>query len=162
MSSCFKYPEKCKCGNLVKNATRCNVCISKSYHSLKTENPEKYAKRLKKQREYTAEYRRKNPLKVWLTTIKSRAKIKGLEFNLTLEDFKIPEKCPILGLTLDKTFGVGKKDNTPSIDKVDCTKGYTKDNICIVSWKANKMKSNMTLEEIKSMYNYILEHTKDV
>jgi hypothetical protein len=43
---------------------------------------------------------------------------------------------------------VAADDNSYSIDRVDNTRGYTMDNICIMSLKANKMKSNGTLEEL--------------
>lgn len=75
-----------------------------------------------------------------------RAKVKGLPFNLELEDIVIPEYCPIFRTKMD----------TPSIDQIKPAKGYTKDNIQIVSNRANVLKNNATIEELE----LILQHLK--
>lgn len=62
-----------------------------------------------------------------------------------------------MGIPLKKEFGRGKTDDTPSIDRIDCTKGYIKGNVRIVSWWANRLKSNLTLEQIEALYKYIKE-----
>ncbi len=50
-----------------------------------------------------------------LVQVKSRAKKKGIEFNLTRDDIQLPDKCPIFGTPLVK--GVGRLTNdSPSID----------------------------------------------
>ena len=46
------------------------------------------------------------------------------------------------------------KDNSASIDRFDTTAGYIKGNVWIISDKANRMKSNATIEEIKKIYYY--------
>ena len=37
---------------------------------------------------------------------------------------------------------------TPSIDRIDPKKGYVKDNIIVVSMRANRIKSDATVDEI--------------
>jgi hypothetical protein len=48
---------------------------------------------------------------------------------------------------------------TPTIDRIDRSKGYTKDNICIVSMLANSMKNAASPQELftfsKTIINYI-------
>lgn len=45
--------------------------------------------------------------------------------------------------------GSGKlRDNAPSLDRIDPRGGYTKDNVIIVSFKANRIKSNASVSEI--------------
>lgn len=79
---------------------------------------------------------------------KRRAKKKGLEFSLKLTDIKIPKMCPLLGIEIIK--GVGKCwGNSPSLDRKDPTKGYTPDNVWVISHRANTSKSYLTLEELK-------------
>ena len=95
-----------------------------------------------------------------LNQAKRRAKEKGVEFNLTREDIKIPSHCPVLNIPLQRSVdNQGKKsDNSPSIDRIDNTKGYTKDNIRIISWKANRLKNDATLEELKLIVEYMEKH----
>jgi hypothetical protein len=98
----------------------------------------------KRRRERHAEF----PEKIILQHAKSRAKKKNIEFNLTKDDIKIPEKCPVLGIKIQKGDGYVKFDS-PSLDRIDPTLGYIKDNIIIVSFKVNAIKNNVTIEEME-------------
>lgn len=80
---------------------------------------------------------------------KRRARKKGLEHTITHVDIVIPSHCPLLGIPLIKNQGTGGNDNSPSLDRIDSTKGYTPDNIWVISYKANTIKSNATLEELE-------------
>jgi hypothetical protein len=77
---------------------------------------------------------------------KARAKLKGREFNLELSDIVIPEKCPVLGIAL-----VYNSDYAPSIDRIDSAKGYIKGNVRVISKRANVLKNNATVEELKAV-----------
>jgi len=79
-----------------------------------------------------------------------RAKRKGIPFELTMDDILIPSKCPVLDIPLVKAMGLrGGKENSPTVDRIRNEGGYTKDNFWIISKKANTMKSNASLEELK-------------
>jgi hypothetical protein len=84
---------------------------------------------------------------------KSRARAKGLEHTITIEDIKIPTHCPLLGIPLQDNTGQGKGNNptSPSLDRLDSSKGYTPDNIWVISNRANEIKSNATLEELEQI-----------
>lgn len=43
--------------------------------------------------------------------------------------------------------------NSPSIDRIDAKRGYTKDNIWIISKRANSIKTNTTVQEIVTVAN---------
>ena len=87
---------------------------------------------------------------------KNRAKNKGLEFSIEKEDIIIPDICPVLGISLLLDGGtVLTKDFSPSIDRFDSSKDYIKENIRVISWRANKLKSNGTLEEFKKIVKYM-------
>lgn len=89
-----------------------------------------------------------------LSSVKNRAKVKGWEFNLELSDIVIPEFCPISGLKLIK--GVGRPtDSSPSLDRIDNSKGYVKDNVKVISQRINRRKSDLSLEEIRKLGEYI-------
>ena len=100
------------------------------------------------------DWRRKNPEKHMLQRARRRAKDNNLEFNLTFDDIKIPDKCPMLGIPIAVSFE-GQSHNSPSLDRIDNTKGYTKDNIIIISQRANWLKSDATLSELKSIVNFL-------
>lgn len=90
---------------------------------------------------------------VMLHSAKKRALKKGFEFNLDKSDIVIPEICPILGIPIDRNAD-NYSDNAPSLDRTDNTKGYIKGNVCVVSWRANRIKSDATLEELEKIICY--------
>lgn len=97
--------------------------------------------------------------KYLLRKAKSRANIKGFDFDLNLEDIIIPECCPYLGVRL--TFNLGSKHigigTNATIDRIDATKGYIKGNIEVISYLANTMKSNATLSDLVVFAHNILK-----
>jgi hypothetical protein len=93
-----------------------------------------------------------------LSGAKQRAKAKGLTFDLTLEDIHIPIYCPILGMPLYTSEL--DTDCSPSIDRIDNSGGYTKDNIQIISTRANRIKSDSSIEELQRMLNYLVEQKR--
>jgi hypothetical protein len=95
-------------------------------------------------------FRTRNPELVLIKSAKERAKKRGYAFNLVKEDVYIPEYCPLLGLKLESQIGKGKStDCSPSLDRIIPEKGYVKGNVWVVSMKANRMKSDSSLEEMK-------------
>jgi len=93
---------------------------------------------------------RKNPVAYMLWTVKSRAKIRGIPFNLTHEDIIVPSICPVLGIPMFIGSGIAT-GNSPSIDRINSNFGYVKGNIQIISNRANTIKSNATLDELKAV-----------
>jgi predicted RND superfamily exporter protein len=51
-------------------------------------------------------------------------------------------------------FGSKNNDLTPSIDRIDPKKGYVKENIIVVSMKANRIKTDATVEEIRKVADF--------
>lgn len=78
---------------------------------------------------------------------KARAKRSGLPFDIERKDVIIPDVCPVLGIKLFRESKDTWK-NAPSIDRIDNTKGYTKDNIMIISRRANILKKDASLDEL--------------
>lgn len=118
-----------------------------------------YAKRNKekvKQWGLTSYHRRKNDpeniKKFLLKNAKARAVKKGIIFSLTEEDIFLPEICPIMKIPFDRNT----RKYGYSIDRIDSTKGYTKDNIWIISQIANAMKWDSTNEERLLFAKWIL------
>jgi hypothetical protein len=101
----------------------------------------------------------KNPEKCMLYRNRFASKVKGIPFSLEEPDIIIPEFCPILGLKLEK----GKDnscDNSPSLDKIVPELGYIKGNVRVISQRANLLKSNATIEELRLVYEDLLRLQK--
>jgi len=101
-----------------------------------------------------AEYREKDPVKFMLRNYKNRAADIGVMFSLTRDSIVIPDICPVLGIPIYKGEKHGR-DNSPSVDRFDTKKGYTPDNIRVVSWRANRLKSDGTLDEFRKIVAYM-------
>lgn len=114
-------------------------------------NPEEAAARAKR-------WRKKNMECILVHSARRRAKAKGLDFELTTENCpRVPELCPILGIKLEvRPDGLkGPWDGSPTLDRIDPTKGYTLDNVRVISFKANRMKSDMTIEILETLIAYM-------
>lgn len=78
---------------------------------------------------------------------KGRAKTRGLPFDISEADIEIPPLCPVLGIPLVKGQGT-PTDNSPTLDRIDSTKGYTPENVLVVSYRANRIKNDATISEL--------------
>lgn len=85
---------------------------------------------------------------------KANAKRAGVPFDLTLEDMVIPERCPILGIPLDRE-GPRKSDNSPTVDRIVPELGYVKGNFAVISWRANRLKNNATPKELQAISTWV-------
>lgn len=87
-----------------------------------------------------------------LIQIRSKCKKFNIEFDIDREDIKLPDMCPIFHTPFDLT----RKDrnNAPSVDRIDNSKGYIKGNVIVVSNKANAMKREATLQDMKRLVEF--------
>lgn len=97
--------------------------------------------------------------KMW-NGARARARKEELPFNIEVSDIVIPEKCPILGIELDKDFSDKTKRSSPSLDKIVPEYGYVKGNVAVISLKANIMKQDLTLETLNKIRSYITKNLK--
>tara|TARA_Y100001938_G_C7877457_1_gene323342 strand:+ start:54 stop:629 length:576 start_codon:yes stop_codon:yes gene_type:complete len=130
--------------------------------------------------------------KNWYTTKKKDGKREGHEWRIEPDDIPgveikvieyiskrnskrrrwdtvtYPKKCPIFKQDLDWERKPGTKNIShnfsPSLDRIDSSKGYVKGNVMIVSKLANMMKSNATKKQLKEFSEYWLteEHLGDI
>jgi hypothetical protein len=101
----------------------------------------------------------KKEIKQLYNNIKSSAKKRNIPFDLTLSDLNnlsFPITCPILGMPLyfhrDKP-----QDDSYSFDRIDSSFGYTIDNIVVISHRANRLKSDVTPDELRALFEYYCE-----
>lgn len=87
---------------------------------------------------------------------KQRCKKSGLEFSISPDDIVIPETCPVLNMHLNMNSGrSGAYRNSPSLDRKDNSKGYTKENIWVISQLANAMKGAASIDDLHSFADWV-------
>lgn len=101
-----------------------------------------------KNKESRASYHNSSRERKILNRARSRATSRNIEFNLSIVDIEVPEICPVLGTLLNDDF---------SIDRLNPDKGYVKENINIISLRANIVKGDATLEELESVVRWMKE-----
>ena len=146
--------KQCFCKECSKNLSIWDRKVIKMNNDESIRNEYLNNKRLEFQKHY---------IKQILHRTKRRAELKGLEFSLKEEDIIIPSMCKLLEIPLK--IGIKNNyENSPSIDRIDNNKGYTKDNIQIISKKANSMKNSASYEELiifcKNILRYSPNNTK--
>jgi len=126
-----------------------------SYENLKKylSNPENKAKHYGRCRQWQAS----NPDKFALTLLKARAKRQGIDFDITLADIPIPDKCPVLGFPLIRSAGKGPSYQSPTVDRIDPGKGYIPGNVQVISHLANRMKNSADREQLLAFARWVIK-----
>ena len=97
------------------------------------------------------------------TRARKRADDQGVPFTITHDDISIPETCPVLGIKLEHATaetqsrkGMGGFHNaSPTLDKIIPELGYVPGNIAVISWRANRLKCDGTLEEVEALVEWM-------
>ena len=104
-----------------------------------------------------------------LQSLKDRARRRGYESDLEINDMpEIPDVCPVFKIKFQlyrkwssgKGRGKGRNrhDNSPTIDRLNSNLPYLKKykgNLFVISWRANRLKSDGTLSEFKNLVEYM-------
>jgi hypothetical protein len=111
----------------------------------------------RKKKEYTLKWLQDLSIeKRLLYSARTRAKKNGLVCTITEDDIIVPEICPILLIKMYRVPGQRQHGPSPSLDRIDNTKGYVPGNVRVISYRANTLKNNMTFQQIERLYNYVL------
>jgi hypothetical protein len=86
-----------------------------------------------------------------LRSVRTRARAQGIACTITEADITVPTHCPVLRIPLNKT----SRDNWPSVDRIVPRRGYVRGNVAVISMRANRLKSNMTLDELFGLLDYM-------
>ena len=84
-----------------------------------------------------------------LAGAKMRSKKNGTLFNLSFDDFEIPEVCPVFNVPFDRGL------YAPSLDRIIPKLGYVKGNVQVISHRANTLKRDASLEELQKLVGYL-------
>ncbi len=160
---CREYEEKKKAkrqarADYMREYTRANKDKINAQRKARREARQKEVNEVRKawrRTEYGAKYQ-------MFVNARNRARRKGLPFEIELDDIEIPTHCPALGIELISggEGGRGPNRNSPSLDRIIPELGYVKGNIVVVSYKANTMKNDATVEELLRVAEFYKNITK--
>ena len=96
--------------------------------------------------------------------IRSKCAKEGIPCDITVDDIVVPERCPVLGIVLEfgKSDGDKWRDNSPSVDRIIPELGYVKGNIIVVSYRANRIKNDATIDELVKISTFYRQLTKEL
>lgn len=150
-----------KCGTTTRYISN-NSCVECSKNKMKTQGNPYSKKYYDKNKQKICEKSRKDYgtigkryIYMLLKRAYKRAQEKNIPFDITADDIKIPEFCPILGIKLIVGKVQGPDDFSPSLDRIIPEKGYVKNNIEIISMRANRMKTNASIQDVENLLNYL-------
>lgn len=137
-------PKGHDCERIVRNCV-CAMCLDEARARYRNRDVNR-----EKSRQYYNSRKRLHPEIFICGDAKKRAKLQGLEFDLTREFvrglFPPDGKCPVLGSMLD--FEGHGNSNTPTLDRLFPHKGYVKGNVAIISMRANRIKNDCCDPEV--------------
>lgn len=85
---------------------------------------------------------------------KRRAQKRGIEFDLEPTDVVVPAVCPVFGMPL--VIADGRMDAaSPTLDRMDSTRGYVRGNVAVISWRANCLKRDGSLAEFVRLVEWM-------
>lgn len=114
--------------------------------------------RCKKCKKIEAKLRRENNyFQCYISTKRSECKRKGYAFNLTaeyLEDLWTGI-CPIFGVHLHRASEGKGSHKSAHLDRLDSSKGYVVGNVAWISGRANRIKYDATVEELRAIADWM-------
>lgn len=64
--------------------------------------------------------------------------------------------CPCCGTKFEiSDFDIDHKNQRPTADRIDNTKGYIEGNVAIICWRCNSVKGDATLLEVRCVVNWM-------
>lgn len=132
--------------------SECRLCHNARQRKYYTEDREnRCAKRRAIGRQFTAS----RPLYWILRNARSRAKARGLAFDISDGDFVIPDRCECCNEKIAK-----HTRHCPSLDRIDNTMGYTLDNTWIICRPCNSRKNDATPAQLMQIARAVIKRLK--
>ena len=102
----------------------------------------------------SVQYFRTHIKKIMVQSAKHRSKRDNLPFSISESDIIIPVHCPALGVKLEQGTRHNHA-NAPTLDRIYPERGYVPGNVCVISHRANLIKNNATVEELRRLVDYL-------
>jgi hypothetical protein len=138
-----------ECARLMNDLNREQI---KQYHRERTARltpGQRYA-RGKSSRDYHA----RKPVAKMVFAARARAKEQGIPCDIEISDFLVPDVCPVLGIPL--TRGMGKlHDGSPTLDRLVPALGYIRENVRVISHRANRIKQNASVDDLEAIARWM-------
>jgi len=147
----------------------CKECIKLIGLEYRKNNLDKIKARCKERykrdkNKYSSLNRRlKDPIKYRAWEIRhgvvNRKRLNGIEYDKDIFNSKLLEKklreletCPCCGCSFKFLSNDGNRNmRTPSVDRIDSTKGYIEGNITFICCKCNLMKNDASIEDLEKL-----------
>jgi hypothetical protein len=110
------------------------------------ENPERM-------REHRKTWEHSNPAWIMYHNAYRRAKELQIPFDIMYKDIHIPDCCPVLGFKLTSD----NRETNPSLDRIVPKLGYVVGNVQVISMRANRLKSDASIEELQKLISYMTD-----
>ncbi len=87
----------------------------------------------------------------------------GIEHAIGIEDIPTPNLCKYLGVVLVYRTKADREtrrwgDALASLDRIDSSRGYVPGNVQVISYLANRMKQDATVEQLVAFAKGVLKH----
>ena len=99
----------------------------------------------------TRRRRLNDPARYLWEKARTRARKSSLAFTIKVSDVVVPDQCPVLGIEIGPLRG---GIHGATIDRIHNSKGYVPGNIVIVSMRANRIKSDATIDELQRIARF--------
>ena len=159
-----KKRSRIKCG---RNKEYDKEYRKKWYKKQKEERPEEHASQMRewrnsnkeKFRERYKKWRDGKPENYKINCIRARAKRNNLEFNLDAKWFKEQYDlgCSVSKQPFQEYFDGVTFFHKASVDRIDNSKGYIKDNCRLIKYGINAFKQDLSEEEFKNQIKILYE-----
>ena len=103
------------------------------------------------------ERKNKNPLHTYWIAKRSECKQKGIKFNLSEEYLKDiwTDKCPIFGTEMKIGTGSRGDGYNSHLDRINPDNGYVIGNVAWISGRANRIKYNASVEDLRKIADWM-------
>lgn len=155
-------PRRCTKGHPLHDKTAAGACKSciRERRAARDATLKKYSKS-KKAAATRLRWIINDPKRSWASyavgRARMRAKKKGLPCDIT-RDFVLsitPDSCPIFGCTFVFYGGKVVGNESPTLDRLDPSKGYVEGNIAVISMKANTIKNAFGSADIAQVARWL-------